>query len=69
MGAGVAVGAVLLTLSQAARSAPQIGLSDFRVALVVAGFMSAAATLSYVRLAPDVAHEISGHKQAGRHSA
>ena len=61
MGAGVAVGALLLTLSQMARGATQIGLLDFRVALVAAGVMSAVAALSYRTLARDVGGEISGH--------
>jgi EmrB/QacA subfamily drug resistance transporter len=61
MGAGVAVGALLLTLSQMLRGAPAIGLVDFRVALVAAGVMSAIAALSYRTLAGDVGDEISGH--------
>lgn len=60
MGAGVAVGALLLTVSQTLRGAPMLGLEDFRVALVAAGVMSAAAALFYVTLAHDVGDEISG---------
>jgi EmrB/QacA subfamily drug resistance transporter len=64
MGAGVAIGALLLTVSQAMRGAAEVGLADFRIALVVAGIMSAAAALFYVTLAHDVGHEISGHRRS-----
>lgn len=63
MGAGVAVGALLLTVTQALRGAPTVGLLDFRVALLVAGAMSAAAALFYTGLAHDVGDEISGHRR------
>jgi EmrB/QacA subfamily drug resistance transporter len=68
MGAGVAVGALLLTLSQMARGADAIGLADFRVALVLAGAMSALAALSYRSLARDVGDEISGHGRPAKAS-
>nr|WP_256432881.1 MFS transporter [Novosphingobium sp. SG751A] len=61
MGGGVAVGALLLTLSQAARGAPVLGIEDFRIALVLAGVMSASAAIFYLSLAHDVGDEISGH--------
>jgi len=61
MGAGVAVGALLLTLSQSSRGGAMLGLIDFRVALVIAGALSALAALFYLTLARDVGDEISGH--------
>nr|WP_246448212.1 MFS transporter [Novosphingobium flavum] len=61
-GAGVAIGALLLTLSQWSREASAIGLFDFQIALVLAGIASAAASLSYLGLAHDVGDEISGRK-------
>jgi len=60
MGAGVAVGALLLTLSQTTRGGTALALPDFRLALVLAGVLSASAALFYLRLAPDVGDEISG---------
>jgi MFS family permease len=68
MGAGVAVGALLLTLSQMARGAPAVGLVDFRVALVAAGLMSALAALSFRTLSRNVGDEISGRGQPRRAS-
>jgi MFS family permease len=64
MGAGVAVGALLLMLSQTGRGASVLGLIDFRVALVAAGLMSALAALSYLGLAREVGDEIAGRKTA-----
>jgi MFS family permease len=63
MGAGVAVGALLLTLSQAARGAPVLGVEDFRIALVMAGIMSASAALFYIALERNVGDEISGRNK------
>lgn len=62
MGAGVAVGALLLMLSQTGRGGAVLALVDFRVALVAAGLMSALAALSYLGLATDVGDEIAGRK-------
>ena len=62
MGAGVAIGALLLSLSQALRGAGEIGLADFRIALIITGAFSAIAALFYLALAKDVGAEISGHR-------
>jgi MFS family permease len=61
MGAGVAIGALLLTSSQALRGASGLELLDFRLALVVAGVLSALAVFSYLTLSRDVGNEISGY--------
>ena len=68
MGGGVAVGALLLTLSQTVRGDAKLAAADFQVALVMAGVLSALAVFSYRTLAPDAGDEISGHK-AGRRAA
>lgn len=62
MGGGVAVGALLLTFSQMLRRSPTLGAPDFKVALILAGVLSALAVLSYLTLANDAGSEISGHK-------
>jgi EmrB/QacA subfamily drug resistance transporter len=66
MGGGVAVGALLLTLSQGLRGGQALAVVDFRVALLLAGVLSTLAVLSYMTLAPDVGDEISGHKKPKR---
>jgi EmrB/QacA subfamily drug resistance transporter len=63
MGGGVAVGALLLTVSQRLRGGADLSVFDFRVALVLAGVLSALAVASYRSLAQDVGDEISGHKR------
>jgi MFS family permease len=60
MGAGVAVGALLLTSSQSLRGAGVLGLEDFRVAFVLAGVLSTLAVFPFLTLARDVGAEISG---------
>ena len=62
MGMGVAVGALMLNFSQVLRHAPHLEVFDFRVALVLAGALSALAVISYAGLAKDAGSEISGHK-------
>ena len=62
MSLGVAVGALMLSLSQAIRGAPSLGLFDFKVALVLSGLMCALSCWPFSTLARDVGHEISGHK-------
>ena len=61
MGAGVAVGALLLTSSQTLRGSGALELLDFRIAFVVAGALSTLAVFSFVTLARDVGDEISGY--------
>jgi len=63
MGAGVAVGALLLTFSQRLRGSETLATTDFQTALVLAGVLSALAVLSYMTLDADVGDEISGHKR------
>jgi EmrB/QacA subfamily drug resistance transporter len=63
MGGGVAVGALLLTLSQRLRGSATLSAADFQAALVLAGVLSALAVLSYMSLAADAGDEISGHKR------
>jgi EmrB/QacA subfamily drug resistance transporter len=61
MGAGVAVGALLLTSSQSLRGAGGVGLEDFRIAFVLAGALSMLAVFPFLTLARDVGDEISGY--------
>ena len=63
MGAGVAIGALLLTLSQSLRGENQLALTDFRVAFILAGALSGLSLLSFVTLDRSVGDEISGHKK------
>ncbi|HUN25489.1 MAG TPA: MFS transporter [Steroidobacteraceae bacterium] len=64
MGMGVAVGALMLNFSRLLRHGAGLGLHDFRLALVLAGAMSALALPAYARLAPDAGAELSGHRPA-----
>ncbi len=64
MGMGVAVGALMLNFSRVLRHASTLSLFDFRLALVLAGALSAFALLSYARLASDAGAEISGPRAA-----
>ena len=64
MGAGVAVGALLLTSSQWLRGTGVLGLEDFRVAFVLAGALSTLAVFPFLTLARDVGDEISGYRNA-----
>jgi EmrB/QacA subfamily drug resistance transporter len=61
MGAGVAIGALLLTSSQGFRGLDHLVLADFQAAFLITGVLSMAAVLFYMTLAPDVGDEISGH--------
>jgi EmrB/QacA subfamily drug resistance transporter len=62
MGMGVAVGALMLNFSQRLRGGSALAAFDFRVALVLAGGLSALAVFSYLGLALDAGAEISGHE-------
>lgn len=64
MGAGVAIGALFLTLSQSVRGTNQLDLMDFRVAFLLAGTLSVLSLLSFVTLNRSVGDEISGHKKS-----
>jgi EmrB/QacA subfamily drug resistance transporter len=69
MGAGVAVGALLLTISQTTRAADVLALPDFRLALVLAGVLSASAALFYLGLARDVGDDMTGRRREAKASA
>jgi EmrB/QacA subfamily drug resistance transporter len=62
MGMGVAIGALMLNFSRQLRGAASLSLFDFRLALVLAGVLSALAIFSYATLASDAGAEISGHR-------
>ncbi len=61
MSMGVAVGALMLSVSQTLRGAQTLGLFDFRVALVLTGLLCLAALWPFATLGRDVGAEISGH--------
>ena len=61
MGAGVAVGALLLTSSQTFRGVLSPDIVDFRFAFVLAGLLSTMAVFSFLTLPRNVGDEISGH--------
>jgi EmrB/QacA subfamily drug resistance transporter len=69
MGGGVAVGALLLTLSQRLRGSAVLTVADFQAALVLAGVLSALAVIAYRSLDADAGDEISGHKRRGKSAA
>jgi EmrB/QacA subfamily drug resistance transporter len=60
MGMGVALGALMLNFSQMIRGAPVLAPYDFRLALVLAGLLSALSLFSYTRLRADAGAEITG---------
>nr|WP_281068745.1 MFS transporter [Ramlibacter agri] len=62
---GVAVGAILLALAQAANGHPHLELPDFRVAFLVMGAICALATVSFWRLPHDAGAEMT-RATAGR---
>lgn len=61
MGAGVAVGALLLTSSQTFRGVVTPDVMDFRVAFILAGALSMLAVFSFLTLPANVGDEVSGH--------
>jgi EmrB/QacA subfamily drug resistance transporter len=64
MSLGVAVGALMLSLSQALRGSASLGVFDFKVALVLSGVLCALASWPFATLDRDAGHEISGHGDA-----
>jgi MFS family permease len=62
---GVALGAILLTLGMASRHGRELALADFRLAFLVAGAIGLISLWRFNRLAPDAAHEVSGHRPRG----
>jgi MFS family permease len=61
MSLGVAVGALMLSLSQAFRGSASLGLLDFKVALVMSGVLCALSCWPFATLDREVGDEISGH--------
>jgi EmrB/QacA subfamily drug resistance transporter len=57
---GVAVGAILLGLAQAARGAAQLALPEFHFAFAALGLFCALATVSFARLPHDAGAEMTG---------
>jgi MFS family permease len=62
---GVAVGAILLAVSQAAHGAAHPGLADFHLAFLAMGLFCGLATLSFWRLPPEAGAEMT-RATAGR---
>jgi EmrB/QacA subfamily drug resistance transporter len=62
MGLGVAVGAILINVSQSLRGADRLALADFRLAFVVIGLIAVAASALFLRLDADAGAEVSGHR-------
>jgi hypothetical protein len=58
---GIALGAVILNLSAAARSSAAIAVVDFQVAFLISALMVAASMFWLLRLAHDDGAEVSGH--------
>ena len=61
MGLGVAVGAILINVSQSLRDADRLALADFRLAFLVIGLIAVAASALFLRLDADAGAEVSGH--------
>ncbi len=62
MSMGVAVGASMLSISEAFRGANSLGVFDFRLALVLTGVISALSIWPVKSVPRDAGAEISGHK-------
>jgi MFS family permease len=62
MGLGIAVGAVLINVSQSLRGADGLALADFRLAFFVVGLIAVAASALFLRLDADAGAEVSGHR-------
>jgi MFS family permease len=62
MGLGIAVGAVLINVSQSLRGADRLALADFRLAFFVVGLIAVAASALFLRLDADAGAEVSGHR-------
>jgi EmrB/QacA subfamily drug resistance transporter len=63
---GVGLAALILHASQAVRGGASMIASDVIPAYLVIGFLSLASILYFVRLAPNVGEEMSGHKSKAR---
>ena len=62
MALGIAVGAVLLNVSQSLRGADRLALADFRLAFFLVGMIAIAASALFLRLDADAGAEVSGHR-------
>jgi len=67
MGLGIAVGAVVLHLTAAARDTggATYDVTDFRITFLVVGLLALSSLLSFVRLRHDAGAEVSGHRRSG----
>jgi len=67
MGLGIAVGAVVLHLTAAARDTggATYDVTDFRITFLVVGLLALSSLLSFVRLRRDAGAEVSGHRRSG----
>lgn len=63
MVAGVALGALLLNLSQGLHGHANPTLADFQFTFVIVGLLGVAAALSFARLPRDAGAEVSGHQR------
>jgi len=68
-GVGVALAALVLQGSLAWRGGTRLEPADFQVAFLVVAAIAASAVLLYLRLAPDAAREVSGHRPRGGRAA
>ena len=63
---GVALGTLMLALSQRAHGRSALAASDFAVAFVGMACVAGLSTLAFARLRPDDGAEVSGHRMASR---
>ena len=63
---GVALGTLMLALSQRAHGRSTLAASDFAVAFVGMACVAGLSTLAFARLRPDDGAEVSGHRVASR---
>jgi EmrB/QacA subfamily drug resistance transporter len=68
-GVGVALAALILQGSLAWRGGSQLEPEDFRLAFLAVGALAVSSVLLYLRLAPDAAAEVSGHRARPRRAA
>jgi EmrB/QacA subfamily drug resistance transporter len=61
---GVAVAAAVLNISEAARGAGSMSITDFRWAFLIIGLLGVVASLRFLSLSRDAGTEVSGHRPA-----
>jgi hypothetical protein len=61
---GVAVGALVVEITLRLKHGTTMGAFDFPPAFIAVGLLTAAASLVFVRLAPDAGAELAGRKIA-----